>query len=98
MGKMDEETRNALILVGLLVLICWLIFYMPSLLRLEKFQQRSFRDWPYQPLGTASALARATRGLNQNINPALPDPYLAGVLDVSALENSWTAADWSATK
>lgn len=95
---MDETTRNALVLVGLLVLVCWLIFYMPSLLRLERFQQRSFRDWPGQPIGTAARLARLTRGYNQPINPSLPDPYLGGILDMSSIENSWTAADWSATK
>lgn len=95
---MPEDQRNALILVGLLVLICWLVFYAPALIKLERFEQRSFRDWPYQPVGTAARQARLTRGYNQPINTALPDPYLEGVLDMSAQENSWTAADWSATK
>jgi hypothetical protein len=97
-GNLDESTRNALVLVALLVLVCWLIFYMPKLLHLEKFYQRSFRDWPDQPLGTAARQARISRGFNEPIDPSLPDPYLAGVLDISAQENSWTAADWSATK
>ena len=89
---------NSVILVGILVLICWLIFYKSKDIGLEGFQQRSFRDWPYQPLGTAARQARLSRGYNEPINTSLPDPYLAGILDMSAQENSWTAADWSATQ
>jgi hypothetical protein len=95
---------NSVILVAILVLICWLIFYKAKDIGLERFAannqygERSYRDWPYQPLGTAARQAQLSRGYNEPINPALPDPYLSGILDMSAQENSWVTADWSATK
>ena len=97
MHKISEETRSVLILAVLIVLVCLIIFTVPSLLKSENFVQRSFRDWPYQPIGTAARQARMSRGYNEPINPTLPDPYLSGILDMSAQENSWTAADWSGT-
>lgn len=95
---LSPEEISSLVLVGMLILICWVIFYQPKLVGLERFEQRSYRDWPDQPLSTAARLSKMTRGYNQNIDPTLPDPYLLGVLNMSGIENSWVSADWSATK
>ena len=97
-GGDETGLTNSVILVVMLIIVCWAIFYMGKHLGLERFEQRSFRDWPYQPLATASRQLRLSRGYNEPINPSLPDPYLSGILDMSAQENSWVAADWSATK
>ena len=95
---LSKEDTNSIILVRVLVLTCWLIFYQFKRIGLERFQRRSFRDWPDQPIGTAARQAQLSRGYNQPIDPSLPDPYVKGILDMSAQENSWTAADWSGTE
>jgi hypothetical protein len=99
---MPEPGANAnvhyALLVVFLIVVCWVIFYHGKTIGLERFAQRSFRDWPDQPLATAKRQAQLSRGYNAVINPSLPDPYLYGMLNMSAQENAWNASDWSGTE
>jgi hypothetical protein len=93
---MDDQTRSSLILVGILVLICWLIFYFPKLLHLERFAP--FRNFPGQGLATAAMQAKISRGFNEPSDRSLPDPYSKAMMQIATQENAWSAANWSATR